>query len=135
MRVLEDAGSSPRRRSESTGGFAPGASNETGDREIEIKVLTGGGNDHATVLDKDAGHDSIWIRRIPVPHAFGPEIDLNGDLAPLGRPDRHGRVIFSGRDGGVGDAGVERVFELAPGTAEGCVPGDRLGQGRVEFGE
>src|SRR5215211_4733430 len=48
-------------------------------------------------------------------------------LAPLGRRIVRGRVMFSGRDGGVGDAGVECLFELPPGAAECGALGDVAG--------
>ena len=65
--------------------------------------------------------------------------DIDGDggleLAPLGGWKVHGRVMFSGRDSGLFDAVVERVLELAPGPAEGCGAGDRVGEAGVELGE
>ena len=54
-------------------------------------------------------------------------------LVPLG-PEVHGRVIFSGRDGGVGDAGVECVFVVAPGAGERGAAVDLGWQGGIELG-
>ena len=43
--------------------------------------------------------------------------------------------MISGRDGGLFDLVVERVFEVAPGLAECGGAGDRVGQVGVELGE
>jgi hypothetical protein len=62
-------------------------------------------------------------------------VDEYNRLARLGRQKLHGWVIFSGRDGCFGDAGLEGLLECAPGAGEGRALGDLGGECGVELGE